>query len=107
MSRARWFILAALLVLADQVTKAMVLAAFRPGEGRELTGFFNLVLVFNKGAAFSFLAGADGWQAPLLAGFALVAAGVVAVLGREDPAQGIFNARLAVSPCGPLGHLGG
>ena len=62
----RWFALAAAIVVADQVAKWAVLASLAPGERRVLTGFFNLVLVFNKGAAFSFLADAPGWQTPLL-----------------------------------------
>ena len=57
-----WFLLAAVIIVADQITKAIVLAHFAPGERVAVTGFFNLVLVFNKGAAFSFLAGAGGWQ---------------------------------------------
>ena len=47
---------------------ALILARFAPGERVELTGFFNLVLVYNKGAAFSFLADAPGWQTPVLVG---------------------------------------
>src|SRR5687768_9345182 len=66
MSRAgAWFAGSAAIVVADQLTKWLVLADFAPGERREITGFFNLVLVFNKGAAFSFLADAQGWQTPL------------------------------------------
>ena len=38
------------------------MAAFRPGEERPFTSFFSLVLTYNTGAAFSFLAEADGWQ---------------------------------------------
>ena len=70
----RWFALAAAIVLVDQMVKWLVLAPFAPGERCEVTGFFNLVLVFNKGAAFSFLADAPGWQTPLSSAFALLAA---------------------------------
>jgi len=51
-----------------------VLASFAPGERRRADRLFNLVLVFNKGAAFSFLADAPGWQTPLFVVFSLVAA---------------------------------
>jgi len=62
MSRAwRWFAAAAGIVVLDQVTKVLVLGAFAPGERMTITSFLNLVLVFNKGAAFSFLADAAGW----------------------------------------------
>ncbi|HEX6265669.1 MAG TPA: signal peptidase II, partial [Burkholderiales bacterium] len=60
-----WFVGSAAIIAADQLTKWLVLARFAPGERLEITGFFNLVLAFNKGAAFSFLAGAGGWQTPL------------------------------------------
>ena len=40
-----------------------------------MTPFFNLVLVYNPGAAFSFLAGAGGWQRGFFIAIALVAIG--------------------------------
>ena len=55
-----WFGLAALVIALDQATKLLVLSRFFLGEALPVTGFFNLVLVFNRGAAFSFLAGAGG-----------------------------------------------
>ncbi|MCM2287980.1 MAG: signal peptidase II [Sulfuritalea sp.] len=58
----RWLALAALVLLLDQASKAWVLANFRLMESQSVTSFFNLVLVYNSGAAFSFLAGAGGWQ---------------------------------------------
>lgn len=58
----RWLALAALVLLLDQATKAWMLASFRYMESQSVTSFFNLVLVYNSGAAFSFLAGAGGWQ---------------------------------------------
>ena len=58
----RWLALAAFVVLLDQVSKAWVLASFRLMESQSVTSFFNLVLVYNSGAAFSFLADAGGWQ---------------------------------------------
>ena len=58
----RWLALAAVVFVADQVTKHAILASFRPGEALPVTPFFSLVLAFNPGAAFSFLARAQGWQ---------------------------------------------
>jgi signal peptidase II len=58
----RWLALATFVVLLDQASKAWVLASFRYLESVVVTPFFNLVLVYNSGAAFSFLAGAGGWQ---------------------------------------------
>ena len=61
-SLLRWLVLAAGVVMLDQASKAWVLASFRYMESLVVTPFFNLVLVYNTGAAFSFLAGAGGWQ---------------------------------------------
>jgi signal peptidase II len=106
MSRAwHWFAGSAAIVLADQLTKWAVLAHFAPGERRELTGFFNLVLVFNKGAAFSFLADAAGWQTPILVSFALVAAVIVSVLLVRSPGRPLFCAGLALILGGALGNV--
>jgi signal peptidase II len=106
MSRApAWFSAAAAIVLVDQLTKWLVLARFAPGERIELTGFFNLVLVFNKGAAFSFLADAPGWQTPLLVAFAAVAALIVSVLLLRSPERRVFSAGLALILGGALGNV--
>src|SRR5258708_38544417 len=80
-----WFGLAAAVAVADQLVKWAMLARFAPGERLEVTAFFNLVLVFNKGAAFSFLAREAGWQTPLLVGLAFAAAAIVSVLIYRDP----------------------
>lgn len=50
------------LVIADQCTKYAISSNLRYGESVSITSFFNLVLVYNKGAAFSFLSNAGGWQ---------------------------------------------
>ena len=57
-----WVALAAVIVLIDQLTKIAIERAFDYGDVHPITGFFNLVLTYNKGAAFSFLASASGWQ---------------------------------------------
>ena len=102
---APWFMVAALVVLIDRGSKLLVLEAFAPGEGRVLTGFFNLVLVFNKGAAFSFLAGASGWQTPMFAAIAVVAAIVVSALILKNTGKKFFCGGLALILGGALGNL--
>jgi len=79
----RWLWLAVGVFVADQLTKAAIVAAFRDGGGLAITPFFTLVLTYNTGAAFSFLAGASGWQRWLFAGIAAVAAIVIVVLLRR------------------------
>ncbi len=58
----RWLAVSAAVVAADLAAKAWVSGAFTPGEVLVVTPFFNMVLMHNTGAAFSFLAGAGGWQ---------------------------------------------
>lgn len=57
-----WLGLAGLVAALDQLSKHAILARFRYGEVRPVTDFFDLVLVYNPGAAFSFLADHSGWQ---------------------------------------------
>ena len=101
----RWFLLSAAIVAADQLTKWAVLASFAHGERREITGFLNLVLVFNKGAAFSMLADADGWQTPLLIVFALAAALIVSYLIVRNPGKRLLCLGLAAILGGALGNV--
>jgi signal peptidase II len=102
---ARWFLIAAAVVIADQLVKWIVLARFAPGERMDVTGFFNLVLVFNKGAAFSFLAGESGWQTPLLAAFALVASFIVSFLLIRNSQKPLFCTGLALILGGAIGNV--
>ena len=102
----RWFALSAAIIVADQLAKWAVLGYFAGREPREeVTGFFNLVLVCNKGAAFSFLADAPGWQTPLFIGFALVAAGLCGALIVRNPGKRLFCAGLALIVGGALGNV--
>jgi len=100
----RWLWLAAGVVAADQLTKAAVVAALHDGGGRPVTGWFTLVLTYNTGAAFSFLATASGWQRWVLAGIACAAAVfIVALLRRGGSA--LYSAGLALILGGALGNL--
>lgn len=99
-----WFIVTAVVVVADVATKAWVSRAFAPGEVFEVTGFFNLVLTHNTGAAFSFLAGAGGWQRWFFTAIAVaISAAIVVLLPRQrDP---WMSAALALVLGGALGNL--
>ena len=101
----KWFGLSAAIVVLDYVTKVAVLAALAPGEGRAVTPFFNLVLVFNKGAAFSFLASAPGWQMPFFATIAVVASMVISFMIYRNQAKLLFCLGLALILGGALGNL--
>lgn len=105
-SAGRWFALSAAIVAADQLAKWAVLGYFEGREPRQaLTGFLNLVLVCNKGAAFSFLADAPGWQTPLFIAFAFAAALLCGVLIVRNPGKKLFSAGLALVVGGALGNV--
>lgn len=75
----RWLLLALVIALADQVTKWLVLATLDPFETVVLLPNVNLTLLFNEGAAFSFLSDAGGWQRWLFTALALAVSGVLTV----------------------------
>ena len=100
-----WFAIAAGIVALDQATKFLILGMLVPGQRIELAPFFNLVLAFNRGAAFSFLSDAPGWQTWLFAGFAVIAAVVVSYLILRNATRTLFCAGLALILGGAVGNL--
>jgi signal peptidase II len=100
----RWLWVSVLVIVADQATKAAIRASFAPGAELPVTSFFSLVLVFNTGAAFSFLAGAAGWQRWFFAAIAVVASGLIVWLLRRGGSGG-YCLGLALILGGALGNL--
>lgn len=84
----RWLLLGLLILVADQFSKLLVLYYLRPYERIDLLPMLNITLLFNKGAAFSMLAGEGGWQNWLFVVLALVFAGGILVWLRRLPARG-------------------
>ena len=66
-----WLAVAALWLIFDQFTKYLILAHYQLYDSIPVTGFSNVVRVHNYGAAFSFLAGAGGWQRWFFTGIGL------------------------------------
>ncbi len=102
---AKWFALSAAVLVLDYATKVVALGSLAPGESRAIAPFFNLVLVFNKGAAFSFLASAPGWQMPFFATIAVVASVVIGFLILKHASRKLFCSGLALILGGALGNL--
>ena len=102
---APWLALAALLALADQASKSAISAGLRVGEVRGITPFFNLVLAHNRGAAFSFLSDAGGWQRGLFIGIAVLATAAIVVMLVRHSGERLFSAGLALILGGALGNL--
>jgi len=102
---ARWLALAGVLVVLDQLSKLAVLQWLAPGRVVEVTPFFNFVLVYNPGAAFSFLAQAPGWQRGLFIAIALVASAWIVFLLRRHWRETLFSFALALILGGAVGNL--
>jgi len=100
-----WLGFASLIVGLDRWTKLAVVGALHPGESMVFTPFFSLVLWFNTGAAFSFLADGGGWQRLLFSGIAVVATVVIVWLLARHGGQPLFNTGLALILGGALGNL--
>ncbi len=100
-----WLGLAAIVILADQVTKTLIVGWFQLGEVRPVTGFFNLVRAHNPGAAFSFMADAAGWQRWFFIIVGLLASGFIVWMIRSYPAQKLFCFSVSLIMGGALGNV--
>jgi signal peptidase II len=101
----RWLLLAVGVIVLDQSSKIWVLGSFNLHEQRVVTDFFNLVLVFNSGAAFSFLAGAGGWQKWFFVVLALVISGWLTVILRQHANEKLLPLALSLILGGALGNV--
>lgn len=100
-----WLALALLVVFLDQLTKILIERTFSYGDVRPLTGFFNLVLTYNKGAAFSFLASAGGWQDEFLTIVGISASLFILYLLARHGHQRLFACALALILGGAVGNV--
>jgi len=100
-----WLSLALIVILADQITKTLIVGSFQSGEVRRVTEFFNLVLAYNAGAAFSFLSDAEGWQRWFFIGLGLVASGAIVWMIRTYPSQKLFCFAVSMILGGALGNV--
>ncbi len=105
-SRPWWLWLApsVAILVADQITKALVLATLRPGEERTITHFFSVVLAFNSGAAFSFLGDAGGWQRYLFGAIGVGAACLIVWLLKRGGDR-LYCSALSLILGGAVGNL--
>lgn len=104
MTRLSW--IAALVWLLDQLSKYAALKFLGLHAALEVTPFLNLTLVFNTGAAFSFLSDAGGWQNLLFAAIAAVVSVVILFMVRRlTPADRQVAVALLLILGGALGNL--
>ena len=99
-----WLGIAAIVILFDQITKITILKTFRYAQEMVITSYFNLVLAYNKGAAFSFLSDQGGWQRYFFTGIALAAAIYIIYLLKKHAGQRMFCWALSLILGGALGN---
>ena len=104
-SLALWLGLAVFVIVADQVTKTLIVNAFQLGDSVTITSFFNLVRAHNPGAAFSFLAGAGGWQRGFFVGIGMVASVFIVWMLRRHGDQRLFCFALTMILGGAVGNV--
>jgi signal peptidase II len=102
---AIWLGLAAIIILADQVTKTLIIGSMQLGDSRPVTEFFNIVRAHNKGAAFNFLADASGWQRWFFVMLGAVASGLIVWMLRSHPTQKLFCLAISLIMGGALGNV--
>ena len=100
-----WLTLAVFIVVLDQFTKVLILGHYALGDSVRVTSFFNVVRVHNTGAAFSFLAGASGWQRWFFTGLGLVATVAIVWMLRRHGHQQLFAFALSCILGGAVGNV--
>ena len=100
-----WLWLAAALIVVDQISKWIVLGTLQPGETRYVAPFFNWVLTFNAGAAFSFLSDAGGWQRWFFTALALIVSVWIVTLLRRHTSEFRLSLALTLVLGGALGNV--
>jgi signal peptidase II len=100
-----WLGIAAIIILLDQLSKITISKLFVYGEEKVITSFFNLVLAYNKGAAFSFLANEGGWQRHLFTAIGVGAALYIVYLLKRHSGQRMFCWALSLILGGAIGNV--
>jgi signal peptidase II len=105
-SMAPWLGIAAIVILADQLSKIVIAKVFNhEGEAKVITSFFNLVLAYNKGAAFSFLQNESGWQRYFFTAIGIAAVVYILYLLSRHSGQRLFCWALALIMGGAVGNV--
>jgi signal peptidase II len=104
-SLAPWLGISLIVILFDQLTKIAVTKVFAYATPHVVTPFFNFLLIFNRGAAFSFLSSASGWQRWAFTVLGVVAACVIVYLLKRHGNQRLFCTALSLIMGGALGNV--
>lgn len=104
-SLTKWYVLALVLIILDQITKIWVAKTLTFGVPVYVTGFFNLLLVYNEGAAFSFLASQAGWQRYFFVVISIAAVVLIVYWLRKHRNDKTFCLALSLLLSGAIGNL--
>ncbi|MEO5933915.1 MAG: signal peptidase II [Duganella sp.] len=100
-----WLGIAFIIILLDQLSKITITRMFQLGEEKFITSFFNLVLAYNKGAAFSFLQHSGGWQRYFFTAIGIAAAVYIIILLKKHGGQRMFSWALSLILGGAIGNV--
>ena len=100
-----WLGIAGLIIVVDQLTKILVERTFAYGERVSVLPFFDFTLLYNKGAAFSFLAGGTGWQRWFFTVIGVGAAALIIWLLSKHGHQRMFSWAITLILGGALGNV--
>jgi signal peptidase II len=100
-----WLGLALIIIVLDQVAKTLIVGQFALHESVRVTSFFNVVRAHNTGAAFSFLAGASGWQRWFFVALGVAASVFIVWMLRRHPEQTLFCFAVSMILGGALGNV--
>ena len=100
-----WLAWAVVILIADQITKTLILNNYQLGDSTFITSFFNIVRAHNTGAAFSFLSDAGGWQRWLFTGIGVAATIFIVWQLRAHPGQKLFSFALSSILGGAVGNV--
>ena len=97
--------IALVILVIDLLTKRWVESSLFFGQQIPITSFFNLVLTYNAGAAFSFLSEESGWQRWFLSSIAAGASMFIVYLLHKNNDQKLLCLSLSMILGGALGNL--
>jgi signal peptidase II len=100
-----WLGIAAIVILFDQLSKIAITKMFSLGDERPVTSFFNLVLAYNRGAAFSFLQNESGWQRYFFTAIGVIAVVFIIHQLRRHSGQRMYCWALALIMGGAIGNV--
>jgi len=100
-----WLGVALVVVLLDQLSKITMTRILEYGQSELINAYFNLVMVYNQGAAFSFLADSGGWQRWFFSALALGVSVMIVWMLNRNSTERLFCWSLSLILGGAVGNL--